>query len=83
MKITLKLFASLGQYLPEGAQRNVIEIDVADNATPSQVIREYRVPKDMAKLVTRNGVYVPPADRDTEGLKENDELAVWPPVAGG
>ena len=29
MKITLKLFASLSEYLPDGAFRNTIEIDVA------------------------------------------------------
>ncbi|MGI9302205.1 MAG: MoaD/ThiS family protein [Gammaproteobacteria bacterium] len=83
MKITLKLYATLGELLPAHAHENTVEIDVADSATPNQVIDQYRVPREMAHLILLNGIYVAPADRDKPMLKEGDAFAVWPPVAGG
>ena len=83
MKITLKLFAHLGDHLPAGAHENAIEIELPDDATPNQVIDRYNVPRKMAHLVMVNGVYVQPADRDAGRLSDGDTLAIWPPVAGG
>lgn len=83
MKIKLKLFASLGQFLPTGTRSNVIEIDIPDGTSPNQVIAQYDVPMEMVHLVLRNGSYVELEDRDSEPLQTGDELALWPPVAGG
>lgn len=83
MKITLKLFASLSEYLPDGAFRNTIEIDVPQESSLNAIIDQYRVPREMAHLVLVNGVYADVEDRDLALLKEGDSLAIWPPVAGG
>ena len=83
MKIELKLYASLGQYLPEDAVRNVAQVDIADGASPGAVLAEFSVPPEHCHLVLVNGVYVAPSERDDHSLKEGDALAVWPPVAGG
>lgn len=83
MKITLKLFASLGDLLPSGAKSNAIEIDVDEAATLNQIIQCHRIPLEQAHLVLINGVYSYPADRDKALLKPGDVLAIWPPVAGG
>ncbi len=83
MKITLKLFATLSDFLPEGAVENAIEIEVPDSTTPFEVIDRYQVPRSMAHLVLRNGVYVDLPERSEPVLKPGDVLAVWPPVAGG
>ena len=83
MRITLKLFATLGEYLPPGARENAIQIDVPDAATPHQVIEDHSVPRKMVHLVLVNGIYLDPAHRDNSTLKDGDVLAVWPPVAGG
>lgn len=83
MKITLKLFASLGDLLPDQAQENAIQIDVADAVTPHQVIDRFNVPREMAHLILLNGVYLDADERNKPILKVNDVLAVWPPVAGG
>jgi molybdopterin converting factor small subunit len=84
VKITLKLFATLGDHLPPGSHENAAQIELPDDATPNQVIDRYGVPREMAHLVMVNGVYVDPAHRD-DGcrLGDGDVLAVWPPVAGG
>ena len=83
MKVTIKLFALLGQYLPDGAADNAAEIEVADGATASDVIRRLNLPREYCHLVLVNGLYVAPADRDAGVLSDGDVLAVWPPVAGG
>ena len=83
MKITLKLFASLAEYLPQGAFRNAIDIEVPEDISPNAVIDRYRVPREMAHLVLVNGVFAYQEDRDSALLKEGDHLAIWPPVAGG
>ncbi len=83
MKLRLKLYATLAEFLPPEAVSNVAEIDVAAESTPHEIIDRYRIPRARAHLVLLNGVYVPPAARDTPALKEGDALAIWPPVAGG
>ena len=83
MKITFKLFASLTDYLPAERRGNVVDIEVADNATVQQIIDRYQLPAKMVHLVVINGVYVEPADRLTRTLNAGDVLAIWPPIAGG
>lgn len=83
MKIELKLYASLGKYLPESAVRNVAEIDVGDGDCPHSILLEHGVPLEDCHLVLVNGVYLAPSERDDHELKAGDALAVWPPVAGG
>ena len=83
MKLRLKLYATLAEYLPPGAVSNVAEIEVPVTATPNQVLDLHRVPRVRAHLVLVNGIYIPPAQRDDALLKEGDALAIWPPVAGG
>ena len=83
MRIRLKLFATLGTYLPPGAQDNGLDLEVEPGVTPQAVMARHRIPSDQAHLVVVNGVFVPPAERDTLALKEGDVLALWPPVAGG
>jgi molybdopterin converting factor small subunit len=83
MRITLKLYATLGDLLPKGARENSAQINVADGATPNQIIDAHRVPRELAHLVLHNGVYVAREQRDMASIKEGDVLAIWPPVAGG
>jgi molybdopterin converting factor small subunit len=84
MKITLKLFATLTDYLPfESRYTNIVELDVAQGATIRQVIDPYRLPPALVHLVLVNGRYIAPEQRDAELLNEGDVLAIWPPIAGG
>jgi sulfur carrier protein ThiS len=88
VEITLKLFATLSDYLPHelnGRVRvhNELPLDVAEGMTVQQVIDQMHLPPRMAHLVLVNGFYVPPAARATFALHAGDALAVWPPIAGG
>ncbi len=83
MKVTVKLFALLGKYLPTGAADNQAALEVADGATPVAVMDSLNLPREYCHLVLVNGVYVEPGKRESLALRENDVLAIWPPVAGG
>lgn len=84
MKITFKLFASLTDYLPiEARYTNVLELDIAPDATIGQIIEPYGMPPKLVHLVLINGKYIEPDKRLTQTLVEGDVLAIWPPIAGG
>lgn len=88
MQITLKLFATLSDYLPHelnGRVRvhNELPLDVVEEMTVQQVIDQMHLPPRMVHLVLVNGLYVPPAARAAYALNAGDALAVWPPIAGG
>ena len=84
MKITLKLFASLTDYLPpENKYTNMLELDIAPDASIMQIITPLSLPPKMVHLVLVNGKYVAPEDRNSVTLAEGDVLAIWPPIAGG
>ena len=84
MNITFKLFASLTDYLPSEARyTNVLNLNVAPDATIMQIIEPYGMPPKLVHLVLINGKYIEPEKRLTQTLQEGDVLAIWPPIAGG
>ncbi len=84
MRITFKLFASLGDYLPrEGRNGNQVSLELPEGATVAEVIAPYNLPMKLVHLVLINGAYVPPEQRATRVLVDGDTLAIWPPIAGG
>lgn len=83
MKVTVKLYADLGRYLPAGCRNHATEVEVADQDNPNRVLDRFGVPREVAHLVLVNGVYLKPEQRDSHLLHEGDTIAAWPPVAGG
>ena len=83
MKIKFKLYATLQDYLPQGAVANQIELEVPSGITPAELARKYNLPPRLTHLVLINGVYIQPEQRDKHPLVEGDVLAIWPPIAGG
>ena len=79
MTITVKLFASLGKYLPPGSQGRTATLTVADGATVGSVLAALGVPQAAAHLIMVNGAH---RTWDTP-LADGDTLTVFPPVAGG
>ena len=88
VEITLKLYATLGDYLPHelnGRVRvsNELCLNVVEGVTVQHVINQMHLPSGMVHLVLVNGVYVPPSARAAHTLSPGDALAMWPPIAGG
>ncbi len=83
MQVILKLYASLGTYLPANAARNETRVEVDPGTTITALLDRYQVPPEARHLVLLNGVFQPPSARAGKQLAEGDALAVWPPVAGG
>ena len=83
MQVTLKLYASLGQFLPDGARRNEAAVEIVDGTTVEALLDRYNVPREACHLVLLNGIFQPRERRASATLSEGDAVAVWPPVAGG
>lgn len=74
MKVKVKLFASLRTFGPD---EQILE--VPDRTTIDEVVHILRIPGTIRLLRIVNGEHRP-ADYH---LQDNDELALFPPLAGG
>ena len=83
MQVELKLYATLGRFLPPDAQQNAIKIDVTDGTSVRDVLNRFHVPMETCHLILVNGIFAPPANASEKILQPGDTLAVWPQVAGG
>lgn len=84
MQVTLKLFASLTEYLPPASKyTNITTLELDEGSTITQVVDAHQLPPKWVHLVLVNGVYVAPENRATHVLVQGDVLAIWPPIAGG
>jgi sulfur-carrier protein len=84
MRISIKLYAGLDEYLPGDTADNSFLLDIGEQTTVHGVIDRFNIPREKAHLILLNGVFVEPGERYTPGLfRDGDTLAIWPPVAGG
>lgn len=72
MEITIKLYATLGEYLPPGTERNVAKLSVLDGATVEEVITQLQLPTRYTHLVLVNGEYVETSRRIELKLKPSE-----------
>jgi molybdopterin converting factor small subunit len=79
MKVEVRLFAILQPYLPAGAHGDCVSLDLPPGATVRDVVESLKIPGQLACLTVVNG-----RDADPEQiLAPGDELALFPPLAGG
>jgi molybdopterin converting factor small subunit len=80
MKVQVKLYASLGRYMPQaGLEEGQDGLEVEEGTTIKALLEELKVPLETVKLIFLNGIHA----KGSEVLKEGDRLGVFPPVAGG
>jgi molybdopterin converting factor small subunit len=79
VKVALHLFATLGAYLPDGAQGDGAVLSVPHGTTVADVVRDLRIPSDLDFLSVVNGHEV---DLDRV-LADGDVLTMFPPLTGG
>jgi molybdopterin converting factor small subunit len=81
---TVKLFASLSDYLPPGTKANTVKVPLpSDTATVEMILAQFKVPMEQCHLVLLNGLFISPSHRADCTVGDGDTVAVWPPVAGG
>jgi sulfur carrier protein ThiS len=84
VRVALKLYASLADFLPAEARKtHRLDLELPAGTTVGDVIAQRNLPPKMCHLVLVNGLFVPPAERARRALGPGDELAIWPPIAGG
>lgn len=79
MKITVKLFATFRDYLPQDAINAAFGVEVEEEPTVQELIKTLNLPEDVPKIVLING-------RQTEqdiALHDGDTISIFPPLAGG
>ena len=79
MKVEIRLFAQLSQYLPPDAKGRRAVIDVPIASSVRDTARCLGIPEDTTGVMLINGQQ---ADLDTI-LEENDVVSLFPPIAGG
>jgi sulfur carrier protein ThiS len=83
VQITLKLFATLADYLPAGARSNAAALEFETAPSVGGLIDSLNLPPKLVHLVLVNGSFISPEARATRRLAAGDTLAIWPPIAGG
>ena len=83
MRVTIKLYATLTDYLPVGTKNNRVEVELPAETTIVAALAPFLLPPKLTHLVLINGVFILPDARAITRLEEGDTLAVWPPIAGG
>jgi molybdopterin synthase sulfur carrier subunit len=80
MKVEIKLYASLGRYMPDVKGSSVSQvIEVENETTIGRLLERLKVPAGVVKLIFLNGVHA----QTDQVLHDGDRLGVFPPVAGG
>jgi len=74
MRVKIRLFATLRKF---GLEEQ--EVELPENATIDDAINLLNLPKEIPLLKIVNGEHRPPK----HPLKDGDELALFPPIAGG
>ncbi len=79
MKIELRLYASLGRYLPEKREGNSCMVEVQPRTTIRELFERMQIPAEAPKIIFLNGIHA----QGNEVLQEGDRVGAFPPVAGG
>lgn len=79
MKIKLKLFANLRQFLPGVMVGEAVEVDLPMPFTLGDLATRLKLPPDQVKICFVNGII---CELDQE-LNDGDEVGIFPPIGGG
>jgi len=79
MRVKVKLFATLRDYLPKDSDGKSCQMEIDAKTTIGQIISQFSIPEEIPKIILVNGLN---GSMD-QTLKEGDEVSIFPPVAGG
>ena len=83
MRIRIRLFATLQQYLPAGSEGCETSADLPAGATVVDALDALSVPCNLAHIIFINGRHVLRSDLAVRQLAEGETLSVFPAIGGG
>jgi len=84
VKVQVRLFANLRDKLPD-AVRGRADLDLPDDCNLQELLDRLEIHEKQAQMVLVNGVQASRerGTRESLVLLEGDDVAIFPPVAGG
>ena len=79
MKVLVKLFSVLRDYVPDYNPQKGVEAELSDGSTVADLLSHLGIPMSKVPVVACNGHILQPADT----IHEDSILHVFQPVAGG
>ncbi len=79
MIVSIKLFATLRKFLPENAVNKTATLELGDQATASDIIKQLDIPDGHIHLILIDGKH---SAEDTP-LTDGAVVSFFPPIAGG
>ncbi len=79
MKVEIKLFGYMKEYVPGGEDYSSCQVALQDGARVDQLLERLGIPGDVPKIVLIDGLTVKP----DHPLKEGDSVNIFPPLTGG
>lgn len=79
MRVNVKLFAGLREYLPADADGGECEMTLRRGATVNDLVALMSIPPQTPKIVLINGL----SRSGPQKLTEGDVVSIIPPISGG
>jgi molybdopterin synthase sulfur carrier subunit len=79
MHVSVKLFATLVEYVPGIEPGASFKVEIPDGSSLSDLMNQLNLPEREAKIIFVNGYKQSPDYQ----LQDNDEVGVFPPIGGG
>jgi molybdopterin synthase sulfur carrier subunit len=79
MHVSVKLFATLVEYVPGTEPGASFKVEIPDGISLSGLMKKLDLPEREAKIIFVNGHIQSPDYQ----LQDNDEVGVFPPIGGG
>jgi len=82
MRISVKLFSNLMEYLPAGTEGNTVALQLAEPATSACILQRLKIPAESVQVVMVNGEFQS-LEKRLEHLSDSDTVSIWPAIQGG
>lgn len=77
--VEVKLFATLRRHFPELEVGEAMSVELPEDATVGQLLKELELPEEQVKVIFVNGT----VRKEDYRLSDGDEVGIFPPVGGG
>lgn len=83
MQLSIKTTGLLGNYLPEGSQRNRGEVALPEGSTVRDLLNQLAIPDDGRCYVSLNDTMLQADDLDNTVLCATDKVVLMAPITAG